>query len=564
MGRARFARRGRESRLIPAASTVRRDCFLSSPGSLSRLRRFGAWALPGTGVSRLSPDFPFRLVRRGMVLCLVLLLAGLWMGDARAQGAAVCNNTPVDGLSIYCLADEFYDPLNPVTADPNKDIVLYVDGLVIRPTLAHVPAIWVIRDGGTTADPKGVIIRVTRTETTTNSAVAGVQVTHEGDGYVDIDVTDSEMSGGGITVEYLRTVESGVVTRTPTGDIDITVKGTTISTTDALFRGVDAKHEGTGDIGITVKGTTISTTGQNAEGVYTDHSGSGDIGITVEHSELTAKGDIDAGGGITAVHTGSTGDIDIRVKHTEIVTGFDTTDSVTGHNDGIHVQRKSTGSGDINIALEHTGITTKYMGARGIYAQHEGAGHIILDLNPGVTIDTTGPGVYIVQQGTTTESDVILNARGIAVTTGEESAHGLWADRQGGLGDVIMDIRDSAITTENNQAWGIYATSQRGADGDVGVRITNGRTTTNGSNAHGIFAYHGSANDPPRQRRRRHQDCPPKSPHRDKKHSPSFELGGHLLLRHIRPTREFRRRRHRHAGRLHNDSGGPFPRHRCL
>ena len=454
MGRARFARRGRESRLIPAASTVRRDCFLSSPGSLSRLRRFGAWALPGTGVSRLSPDFPFRLVRRGMVL----LLAGLWMGDA--QAAEVCSSTPGDGDWIKCTED----------STSTDDIVLYVNGVVIRNPGNNAHGIHAEHAGGTPADPANIIVDVTgaatkKTISITTAGRDGIFGKHTGTGNVDIDVTGVGISTGGI-----------------------------------VSRGVAGEHTGTGNIDITVKGTTISTTADDSVGVYGKHTGSGDgdIDITVKHAAITTKGN-GAGGGIQVFREGTgSGDIDLTLEHTKITTGDDTVDPVTGSNNhGIHVQHTGTGSGDIGITLGHTGITTKGDNADGIFVQHRSKGHITLDLNPGVTLDTTGSGIFINQQNgdTATKSNVILNARGITVRSGRR---GLWAQRESGWGDVIMDIRDSAvITTGNNGATGVYAYSTGAGDGDIRVRATNGRTTTKGHIGHGIFAYHQSAAAPP-------------------------------------------------------------------
>ena len=395
------------------------------PSCLSRL-----------GLRRAGRPAAHTGLRRGMVLCLVLLLAGLCLDDARAQ-ELVCTGTPGENQLIDCNEP---DPLTDF-----EEIKLYVDGLVIRPP-DGVAGIKAQQRAGTSAN---IIIDVTDTATTTRY-IEGIWGIHQGDGYIDIDVTGGEMSGGG-------------------------VKG---------------EHTGTGYVDITVKRTTISTTDDQLPGVHATHAGSGDIGITVEHSKFTTMGDI-LEGAITAVHRGSTGDIDIRVKHAEIIAEKPGNGNESGHNDGIHVQRKGTGSGDINIALEDTGITTNSdREARGIFVQHEGKGHINLNLNPGVTIDTKGVGVFLVQQNadTATKSDVILDARGIAVTTSGEEAYGLWADRQTGWGDIIMDIRDSAVTTENSQAFGIYATQQGNGGGDIWVRLTNGRTTTNGYNSHGIFA----------------------------------------------------------------------------
>ena len=150
----------------------------------------------------------------------------------------------------------------------------------------------------------------------------GVAARHSGgEGWIDIDVRNSKIttkgsdsfSADGVTVWR---------TGTDTGEVNVTVTDTDITTEGRSSHGVFVDHQGddTANIFINVDGSggnrTFRTSGYNAYGVRgyrnvgTDGLGTGNVTIDVRDLRIITTGD--RGRGIDAYHTG-TGDIDVDV-----------------------------------------------------------------------------------------------------------------------------------------------------------------------------------------------------------------------------------------------------------
>ncbi len=468
-------------------------------------------------------------MRHGIVACFVLLLGGLWKGDA--QAAAVCNNMPGDGDRIKCTNDGN----TPTTK--NDDIDIDLDGVAISTTGpgTNNKGIWAEHAGGTAAtqtdpeDPANITIDVTGTSTkntitTTGDAAEGIFSKHTGIGKVDIDMTGVGISTSGKISQGIWGQHSG------TGNVEIDIEGTTtgriISTTGTTGHGVVGMHSGTGNVDIVLDDIAITTTGgaptvtdNHAVGVLVEHTGDGDVDIDATGVSISTTGGSDAGSpfseGVKASHTGN-GDIDITIegKTTGSTTTPSTITTTTAHSHGVWAQQDiATGKtgGDIAIVLGDTQINTSG-GANGVYAQQGGRsrGMLTATLNSGVTITTKGTGVFMSHENTDTDAvdengnplsyDVTITAQGITVRS---SGHGIRANRQSGRGDVTIDVDGSTIIAEENGSIGIYGNHIGDEnDGSIIIDATNGSITTGSSvtesgvttqkgyTAFGIYTYH--------------------------------------------------------------------------
>ena len=464
-------------------------------------------------------------VRHGIVVCLVLLLGSMCMGDA--QAAAVCSNTPGTGDWILCTEG----------STSTDDIDIDVDGVAISTTNNSDRGIKAEHAGGTAATqtdpavPADITIDVTGTATkntisTSGSTAEGIFGKHTGIGDVDIDVT-------GVRISTAGTASRGVYgEHTGTGNIDIGIEGATtgrtISTAGMGSDGVFGKHTGFGDVHIDLEDIAITTTSgttSSAEGVRVEHTGTGDVDIDATGVSLSTMGsDSSASDGVYVRHSGG-GNIDISIEGTAAKPSTVTTTARLSY--GIYAQKFSTTiegtsfpkqtSGNIAITLGNTRIDTSGE-VPAVYAQKQrwNSGLLTATLNSGVTITTQGDrasGVYLQHQNEeilALDNDVTLTGNGTTtVTTTGDRSHGLRAVRSSGRGDVTIDVDRITITTEGDSAYGIYGDhSGDGNDGDVTIDATNGSITTGssvteggtttlkGRTAHGIRATHRDTSSP--------------------------------------------------------------------
>ena len=249
-----------------------------------------------------------------------------------------------------------------------------------------------------------------------------------------------------------------------TGNIDIDLTGIDIDTSAASSHGVNLHHAGTGNIELDITGDTT--------------------GGTTTASTIDTTGD--GAGGIQAFHA-------------------------------VHLAENRGLAGSVTVRLSDTKIRTSGSAAHGIYSRNAGNGNLVVNLNPGVTIRTTGndaTGIYMEHEhGEATHSnDIVLNARGITVTTQAQGGSNhlpsaIWVVRSGGPGDIRLDIEDSTLTTTYHGAHGIFANRYGGDanDGDIDIDLEGGRITTGtgdsttgtGGFAHGIYARYQNAGNIP-------------------------------------------------------------------
>ena len=206
-----------------------------------------------------------------------------------------------------------------------------------------------------------------------------------------------------------------------TGDVDIDVQGSSVTTAGEISFGIFGLHQSTGDVGIDVQGGSIDTAGTSSHGVYGLHlsagaSGGIDISVGAE-SRVTTTG-INAYG-IYGQHRG-TGDVVIDAQNSIIHTQSTSTnsqDQTLSH--GIYGDHR--GSGTIDIDVQGGSITTAGAFSYGIYGKQEmgASGNIDITTDQDHTTTTTGAnarGIVTYHFGTATEVDEVPVPRSMKVT----------------------------------------------------------------------------------------------------------------------------------------------------
>ena len=288
---------------------------------------------------------------------------------------------------------------------------------------------------------------------------------HGGAGRIDIDVRNSTITtlseanpeAGGKGIYAWRR-------GTATGDVEVTVHDTNITTKGANGFGIDVDHQGedTANITIDVERGRIDTAGPDGFGVRGyRRSGTGNLDIDVVDTVINTTGE--NGRGIFANMYSNNGDIDVYAGNIDF-----TSTGEQGH--GIYT-RFQNGIGDILVDVRGGSITTKGAATYGLYNRHESAGNIDIDVrNLDLKTESTGD-----PQGYGTSSFGIFG----------------W---HLGDGDIDIDVLGGSITTAGTYSYGIYGIHQ--SAGDITIDTRDGHTiTTTGNNAHGIVAYHFGTED---------------------------------------------------------------------
>ena len=197
----------------------------------------------------------------------------------------------------------------------------------------------------------------------------GVSARHSGgEGWIDIDVRNSKITTkGSFTANGVNAWRTG----TDTGDVNVTVTDTDITTEGRSSHGVFVQHAGddTANIFINVDGSggsrTFRTSGYNAYGVRgyrdvgTDGLGTGNVTIDVRDLRIITTGP--RGRGIDAYHTG-TGDIDVDVVGGSIGTSGELAYGIRARHQPLAKDEDDNfilRTGDITIDVEDLTITTK-------------------------------------------------------------------------------------------------------------------------------------------------------------------------------------------------------------
>ena len=361
-----------------------------------------------------------------------------------------------------------------------------------------------------------------------------------------------------------------------TSNITLNLDQDTISTTEVDKSAVSVVHEGTGDIDLTVSGSTYLTTGGiKAPGIHT--SGNGNIGIEISNTGITteasainaeAKGaqdtTIDIGfhnnssvtitpddgsglvgqsPGIFAEHSNQ-GNVLIDVSNAyfditnvnahainAVVDDSGDDETVTGHIDidvtsstitinnpglggqnssGIYALGKSVTDTDIDIDVTDTTITTDIPKGVGVIGEIQGTGDIDIsfmggsiitkDKNLGMTpADDHSAGIVAVHWAS--GNTVINVAQGAMITTNGLSSDAIDAwNFSAGNGDITINVDESSINTESTDVDSNNSTSSRGIyayqanSGSTDINFTNRSSiTTKGTQSHGIYVYQAGA-----------------------------------------------------------------------
>ena len=166
---------------------------------------------------------------------------------------------------------------------------------------------------------------------------------------------------------------SGV--HTDTGDIEIDVSNTSITTTGEQAPGISSLFNsstgGIGDITINATDVTISTGGNRAGGIWGIHAGpKSDMTINVRGGSITTVGDHREAFGIKGSHDGGSGKLTITARE-----GFNI-DVKGNYGRGIWGERNPVTSGgnpgdDLIIRLSNGEITTRGFWGDAIFADLE-------------------------------------------------------------------------------------------------------------------------------------------------------------------------------------------------
>ena len=305
-----------------------------------------------------------------------------------------------------------------------------------------------------------IVVSNSTIETTGDFSLGISAENHGGAGRIDIDVRNS-------TITTLSEANPGAGGKgiyawrrgTATGDVEVTVHDTNITTKGANGFGVDVDHQGedTANITIDVERGRIDTAGSDGFGVRGyRRSGTGNLDIDVVDTVINTTGE--NGRGIFANMYSNNGDIDVYAGNIDF-----TSTGEQGH--GIYT-RFQIGIGDILVDVRGGSITTEGLIAYGLYNLHQGAGNIDIDVQD-IDIKTESVGIY----------------DGFATLS-----HGNYAYHLGN-GDIRINVRGGTIETKGTYSYGIYGIHE--GDGDITIDTRDGHTiTTTGDNAHGIVAYH--------------------------------------------------------------------------
>ena len=359
-------------------------------------------------------------------------------------------------------------------------------------------------------------ITVDNTEITTMGvharAVYGQLSPYGSDGDVDIDVRDTMIETTGDSSYGVGGLHRG----TGDGDIDIDVQRTTIETEGASAYGIYGNGEdgdtagmlgddATREVHINSGNTTIVTEGASAHGIWGRYETNGGLTIEAQGGSITTEGNTSYG--VYGYHLNGEGDIFIDLQDIGI-----TTEGTFAH--GIFGWQQ-LGEGNILIKLQDVDINTNSMDlhpnrtvtfSTGIYASHQGTGHINIDVDGG-SVTTNGSlsrGILGSFRSGGDGGDVRISVTDAIVTTKGMLSDGIYGIHTT-TGNIDIDVTDAIVRTESTDrdpdygdtfSMGIYANHT--VTGNVKVSVTGGSVETLGVNSHGILVWHRSTTDPER------------------------------------------------------------------
>ncbi len=324
---------------------------------------------------------------------------------------------------------------------------------------------------------------------TSGDGAPGIEGRHSGAGDIDIDVKGSTVTttggeGAGNTIPH------GVYGHHDgAGDIDIDVTSSTVEVSTG--HGIFGRHESDGDIRLRVRDSTVTGAGDTATslfgaGVYGWLSGDGDIVIDVSGSLVAGAGGL--GYGIVGRHEG-TGAIDLRVRAATVTGSGDSGHGIYGY----HGNGDGTNAGGINIAISGgSKVTTSGEGARGVYGQHEGAGDINIAISGGSSVSTTGTNAEGVVGWHSDAGDINIVLRSSTVISAEGRGVAAYHNHgdQTNAGDIDIDVSGSIVTAKFHGVYGYHNSA-----GDIGIDVAGSTVTVSGDAGYGVFGWHQDRGD---------------------------------------------------------------------
>ncbi|MYJ72507.1 MAG: autotransporter outer membrane beta-barrel domain-containing protein [Rhodospirillaceae bacterium] len=427
------------------------------------------------------------------ILALAVLASA---APVQAQTTPVCSDTPATGQRIECTED----------AASTDDIAIDTSGLTIDTSADDEPGIGAFHAG------EGTIAIESRSDsiTTAGQNSHGIEGRHTGaSGDVFLRVLNAE-------IETMRTGASadahGIFGETTaSGRLDAFLRGGSIATLGDGSHGIFLGHKfaGSGPAGpltLDVGGIAIETSGENAYGIIAERESDGDIRVILRDATIGTAG-TESRGVFAGQDSGAKADIvgDVRIDllgGVRITTKGERADGsvaqATGNDPSVRSDVTVTARGDNSIVTEGDSasgvIAQRYNGGAGNVNFNGGVGNVLMDLR-GLSVTTGGSaahGVYAIHFGT---GDIDIRLSGGGVTTRGVGARGVIASRDSGDGDIRIVSRNHRIVTESTEvdateqvtgSHGIEAT-RRGL-GDIVIDLWAGSIETKGTSSHGVNA----------------------------------------------------------------------------
>ncbi len=329
----------------------------------------------------------------------------------------------------------------------------------------------------------------------------GIYALHRGKaGDINIHVAGGSIASTGAGIQATIDNFSSGDNTAPRDDMDQNVlKNSRNRFSNGDFR----DHQFKGNINIDLSpGATIRTSGHAGSGVEAQHRGHGGIRLVAEGKAGSDEPDIETTGddasGIS-VEMGSewspriteTGDIGVNLKNYFIRT---TGDRGVLFASGLRVYNYMDGAIDVDVA----GSKVHTKGARGIFAFHQGAGKIDIDVKDSEvetgsrTENPSEHGIIGQHQSIGLVAIKVDNSR---VSTQADGSHGVYG-RHLYRGDVMIAARgDNRISTQGRGSHGIYGRHQFASTlgdnrGNVDINVDGGEISTQGAESHGIYGHH--------------------------------------------------------------------------
>ena len=386
----------------------------------------------------------------------------LCAGEARA--AAVCSDAPGATDTIRC----------QVASGTTANVDINAASVTITAPIG-TPAIHGEIDG-----TGSIEIDVTDSDLTGGDWSHGVFARHDGAGSIRVSVTDTAVKAANTPVYGYRA--RGFGGRIQTGSLAVRVSGGSVTQTGGFNYGVRGQQAGRGDVSVHLaNGVVVKSSGSGAR----IDGGYGDALFRMEGgSSIETSGDFGYG-----VYFGSLeGDIEMDARDGSVTT---TGDYAYGLN--INHFRLSGRPASTLIGMKDFRVSTSGARATGVRAVTDG---IVFDLED-VSVTTKGEEArgFHIRGYTSGSGRAVLRFRGGAVSTEGDDATAVYIDvsrldaGDPGAGDDAGGIAGVDIRTKGRASHGVHARLYfRNGEGSIFLDFRDGAVSTEGDGAHGVFA----------------------------------------------------------------------------